>query len=517
MLAVVSLPFSNFGMSIAGFWLSGTWLLDQWHTDGQTRRYRWSKALGNPVFWVLTGLFLVHVVGMAHTSDWQYGLRDLRIKLPLLLFPLIFFTARPIDGKVFRRMLLVFVLAAGVAALICLMIPLGLLNREVSNVRNISIFISHVRFSMLLVFACAVLLLWLSERRCIWLAVPLLVVNLSFLWVIESLTGAFLLCAVLLLFLVSDEASVLQRGVRRTLRIALPLAIIVAGAWMYNAMLNHLRIPESFLESLPEHSAHGSPYEHHMGNSQKENNHLIWYCIARNELDTAWQRRSALPLYGEDGRGHQVFTTLLRYMTSMGLTKDAVGVQALSDEDIRRVEAGVTSVLEFKHKGLRRRFDKLLFEVSLVKNGGNPSGSSVTQRLEFWRAAVYLIAQNPVLGVGTGDVKGSMTEAYEAIDSKLYDPFRLRAHNQYLTFWVAFGIAGVLLLLASLFIPLGVPVPERGFLFTAFCLIVALSYLTEDTLETQAGVTFVSFFAALFAVQRLSFHARIRPGSSGQG
>jgi hypothetical protein len=71
-------------------------------------------------------------------------------------------------------------------------------------------------------------------------------------------------------------------------------------------------------------------------------------------------------------------------------------------------------------------------------------------------------------------------------------------------------LPGILLLLASIFLPLGVPVPERGFLFTSFCMLTALSYLTEDTLETQAGVTFVAFFAALFSAQRMAFHARVR-------
>jgi hypothetical protein len=367
---------------------------------------------------------------------------------------------------------------------------------------------------MLLVFATAILLLWLSERRRVVLSLVLLTLNLSFLWVIESLTGALLLLAVVLLYLISEEASILRRGFRRFLRVAIPLVVLVGGVWLYRTARQHFTVPEDFYTTLPTETAHGAPYLHHIGNTQKENGHLIWYYIAPSELDTAWARRSALPLYGEDARGHQVFTTLLRYMTSLGLTKDADGLSALSDEDIRYVETGVTSILEFKHSGLRRRVDKLLFEISLVQNGGNPSGSSVTQRLEFWRAALHIVKSKPLFGVGTGDVKQAMQAAYIDIDSKLYEPFRLRAHNQYLTFWVAFGFMGFALLFASLFIPLGVAVPERGYLFTSFCLIVALSYLTEDTLETQAGVTFVSFFSALFAAQKLSFHARIRPGQS---
>lgn len=509
-LGAVSLPLSNFGMSLAGFWLSGAWLLDQIFTDNSTRRYRWSKALRSPLFWLLNGLFLIHLTGLLYTNDWNYALRDLRIKLPLLLFPFIFFTARPFEGAAIRRAMLFFALATSSAALICLSIPLGWLNREVHNIRDISIFISHIRFSILLVFASAILLLWISEKRRVLPAFIMLSINLSFLWVIESATGAVLFTAVVMLYLVSEEASVIPKLWRRVLRVGFTILILTTAGWIYTVSRAHLAIPEGFIEQLPTHTVLGNPYEHQIGNSIKENDHLVWYYICRYELDSAWSLRSRRTLDDSDDRGHHIYSTLLRYMSSKGLTKDAQGMKAMSDDDIRNVERGVASILEFEHKGLQRRLDKILFELSIMKNGGNPSGNSVTQRFEFWRAAWHIIRQKPVFGVGTGDVKSAMNDAYVDIDSELYEPFRLRAHNQYLTFWVAFGLPGLILLLASIFIPLGVPVTERGFLFTSFCLVTALSYLTEDTLETQAGVTFVAFFAALFSAQRLAFHARVR-------
>lgn len=510
LLMAMALPFSNFAMSFASFWILGAWVIDQIVSDHQTRKFRWSRALGNPVFWLLTGIFLIHVVGLVYTRDWTYALRDVRIKLPLILFPVVFFTGQLIEGKVFRRMLVVFVLACAAAALYCLLIPLGLIDREIKNVRDISVFISHIRFSMLLVLSTTVLLLWISERRLIILSVVVMALNISFLWVIESMTGVLLLCAVLFLFLVSTEASVLRKTQRRVLRVAVPLLFLGAGAYITKLAFDYFELPANHKEGLQTHSALGSPYEHHLENTLRENGHFIWRNIARDELAAAWPERSHLPLDSTDARGHQVYSTLLRYMTSLGLPKDAEGLSQLTTHDIANIEAGMPTILEMEHSGLRRRLDKIFFEIALLQNGGNPSGNSVTQRIEFWRAAWHVIEQKPLLGVGTGDVKSAMDDAYITIDSRLYAEFRLRAHNQYLTFWMAFGVFGMLLLMATLLIPYGVPVTERGFLFTAFCVIVALSYLTEDTLETQAGVTMVGFFSALFAAQRLAFHARIR-------
>lgn len=512
-IAVIALPFSNLGMSIAAFWILGTWLIDQVLVESKTRKYRWTKALRNPLFWILSSLFFIHLLGLVYTRDWNYAVNDLRVKLPLLLFPVVFFTARPIEGNALRRMMLVFVLATSAAAFICLLVPMGLIDKEVKNIREISIFISHIRFSMLLVFASAMLMHWIAQKRLVLLSLILLAVNLSFLWMIESLTGALLLVAIVLLFLVSEEASILRRPVRRGLRIVIPLVIVAVFSWVGKLGFDYFSLPENHDKGLEATTAYGTHYEHYPENTIRENGHFLWRYIAKEELDTAWSARSEYDIDDQDQKGHSIYSTLLRYMTSRGLRKDAQGLRALSDEEIKYVEKGVASVLEFEHSGLRRRIDKLFFEIALMQNGGNPSGNSVTQRLEFWRAAWHIISNHPVAGVGTGDVKSAMDGAYVDIESELYHDFRLRAHNQYLTFWVAFGIFGVALLFLTLFLPLGVPVSERGFLFTAYCIIVALSYLTEDTLETQAGVTYVSFFAALFASQRLAFHARTRPNT----
>jgi len=513
-LTVVSLPFSNFGMSVAAFWLLGTWILDQISSEKNARKYRWAKAAKNPLFWILLSVFLIHLIGLAHTTDFDYGLRDVRKKLPLLLFPVVMFTARQIEGVSFRRMWVFFVLACSIAAILCLGIPLGVWDKEYTNIRSISVFISHIRFSILLVFASAVLMLWISERRRIVLSLVLFFVNMLFMYVIESLTGAILMIVVGFLFLVSDEASFLQNSVRKGLRYSFPICIVLLMGGISYLAHDYFHLDERYSEELESHSAGGEPYFHSKESTIRENGNFIWRYIAWGEMQHAWTQRSATNLDSLDGRGQLLKGTLVRYLASKGQRKDAIGIGSLTVEDIKLVESGVATVLEIEHSGLRRRLDKIFFEISNVANGGNPSGNSITQRLEFWKAAWYIITKHPIAGVGTGDVKREFVSAYNAIDSQLEPQFRLRAHNQYLTFWVAFGLLGVLLLIAVIFMPLGVAGSDRGFLLTTFCVIIALSFITEDTLETQAGVTFFAFFSSLFASQKLAFHSRIRSATS---
>jgi len=74
----------------------------------------------------------------------------------------------------------------------------------------------------------------------------------------------------------------------------------------------------------------------------------------------------------------------------------------------------------------------------------------------------------------------------------------LRSHNQFLAITVAFGVIGLVVFLFSLAYP---AVALRNYLhglYFVFLLIAVVSFFTEDTLETQSGVSFFAFFNTLF-------------------
>jgi len=108
-----------------------------------------------------------------------------------------------------------------------------------------------------------------------------------------------------------------------------------------------------------------------------------------------------------------------------------------------------------------------------------------------------LARQNLLLGVGTGDVKQSFKDAYVDYPIYIAPKYRHRAHNQYITFLVTFGILGLLYFTSFLGF---LSYKWRGNnLYLFFVIVSIISFLTEDTLETQAGVTFFAFFLGLFS------------------
>jgi hypothetical protein len=63
---------------------------------------------------------------------------------------------------------------------------------------------------------------------------------------------------------------------------------------------------------------------------------------------------------------------------------------------------------------------------------------------------------------------------------------------------LTFGLPGILFFLAWLFVPGLINRKTLHPVYYAFMFVFLISMLTEDTLETQAGVSFAVFFSCLF-------------------
>ena len=91
---------------------------------------------------------------------------------------------------------------------------------------------------------------------------------------------------------------------------------------------------------------------------------------------------------------------------------------------------------------------------------------------------------------------------YERMQTKLAPDQRWRSHNQFLSILVGFGIPGLAWFLLAIFYPLYLRGYRHDFFMNLFLLIALLSMLTEDTIESQTGVTFFAFFYTLFLFAR---------------
>ena len=142
----------------------------------------------------------------------------------------------------------------------------------------------------------------------------------------------------------------------------------------------------------------------------------------------------------------------------------------------------------------------LFYEFDAYRNGGDPSLSSMTIKWEYWRTPLVLIKQNPISGVGTGDVRTAFesTQAQEGrISADSYD----KAHNQYFTWAVTFGLVGGCYALYAFLAPLFLRRRfQLGLVRAIIYGVFLISFCTEDTLENQLGLNLFLFYAMFFII-----------------
>jgi hypothetical protein len=536
LMVAVGLTLSPFLMGMSQFWLATVWLVDAFTPPFKGAggiKTKLSRFWHNKAAVLLVAFYLMHVVGLLWTSDFHYAMKDLRVKLPILVMPFVLSSMEPLDRKRFDLVMLVYVISVFIASLFS---SITYWRHDYEDVREISHFISHIRFCLNIVFCIAIIGWYIvktklsensqrvgrpSKAR---FSVPAFSTKIAInrylqyfllfwfvyqIYIFESLSGYVILGAVAL---VTAIYAFLQWKKSRAWHIAVgatALAFLVVGVLLAIHFVRPLlKVEPVDFASLEKKTALGNDYWHDTVCNPVEDGKYVGLYYCRKELQEAWPQRSSLPLEGTTLNGEDLEATLSRYLTSKGLRKDAQGVMALTDEDVINIEQGVANYNNWKHPGIHARLSSTLFEYGLYRRFNNPNGGSLSQRLEYTRASFHIIGQHPWFGVGTGDVPQAFAQTYDEIHSPLKEEFRFRAHNQYLAIAVAFGLLGLAFFLFVLFYPWLSSKRNHTYLYAVFLTIMLLSMFPEDTLETQAGATLFAFFVSflLFARKTLSLH-----------
>lgn len=492
MILVASLPVSRFGLSVGQFSILTIWII-----DGRFKEKLRSLWANKPAL-VLISFYMMHVLGLIYTVDYDWALKDLRVKLPLLFLPVVFATFKPLSKERTNILLLVFISSVLVASLISLWIYLF---KDVSNFRELSPFISHIRLSLnvcLAIFFGANFAFFVYARKTALSIFITLAIAWFFLFLImiESITGIVIIIAGFYSMIIVSVFRFKHR-VLKLLSIAAVIALPIFLVTYLSTTVNQFLKPhKNNLANLEEFTPYGQPYMHDTVHQPVENGSYVGLYVCDSELRSSWNQVSDLDYDGLDELGQPLKNTLVRYLNSKDLRKDSDGLKKLSNDDIRNIEKGIANVYYTNPFSLNSRIYKLLWEYQVSRLHGNPGGHSITQRLEFWRVSIAIIKDHFILGVGTGDIKEAYAVQYDRMNSQLEMRFRHRAHNQFLAISVSFGIAGLLWFLISLVYP-GV---KTGKLFKyryfVFWITLILSMLVEDTLETQMGATLFAFFNA---------------------
>lgn len=363
-------------------------LVLNWLMEGRFR-----EKFANVSNWRYAALFiafyLIHIVGLLYSSNMDFGLFDLEIKLSALLFPVIFVTTSRYTPEQVNKVFSTFLLGCIVAMIFCF--GRGLYRYSDTQDINVllygelSFFHHPTYFAMYLCLAICVLFFYAFkrydqlvafQRMALKMLIPLFTV---FVILLNAKTG--LIC----------------------------LTLILAGAFAYLVL------------------------------------------IQKKYLQGGVYFVTALILVGS-----------LNWLAPLTFKRFQWAVKVLFEE----VEPDATE--------------------------------STLGRLQVWPVTLELILENPLIGVGTGDIRDELERKYQEKDLEGLMESKLNAHNQYLQTFAALGLIGFLILFLGLLFPAIHSIKQHKPIYLMFILIIAINSLTESILEVQDGIIFYAFFNSLF-------------------
>jgi hypothetical protein len=504
-LTAICLPISKLALSMSMILLISNWVFE---FDFKRKRDVIKSNLpagqeGRSIL-IFTGIFIVHIIWLLNTENFQYAFRDLGNKAILLLFPVIIGTSKKLTEKQIKTIMLWFTLAVISSTIISTLILVGIINLPVKNIRDISVFMSHIRLSLLINIAIFSVGYYLFSDKykntkfenIVYVAFILWLV--IFLYLLKSFTGIFIFLITFFLVLGFVSFKIKHIVLKLFLQVSLITVFLLLASYTTHSISRFYTKQKIDFENLEMFTESGNAYSHYMGEYQLENGNYLGLYVCDQELEKEWNALSSISYAGKDEKDQEIKFTLMRYLTSKGLRKDSVGISKLSLKDIKNIESGMANYIFENKYAIYPKIYEIIWQIDVYRKGFNPAGNSITLRAEFVKTAFRIIKNNFWFGVGTGDVKDYFQKQYEIDNSKLPKKNRLRAHNQFVTFFLSFGIVGFIFVLFSMFYPVIKLKGFKSYLFVVFFIIALLSFLNEDTLETQIGITLFSYFYSLF-------------------
>lgn len=492
------LPFSQALVSI----FAGVILFVALVEDGRSNKL--SRLKQNRILLLLPGIFLIYLVSSMIYYKPGNSFYDLQKTLFFFVIPFAFIIGKPLNSHQKRLLFYVFVFSVFVATVVAVFN--WFIKSESVNfgIHKISL-ISHIRFSFQLILVFWFLILFIqknTQRLSKYNKTGLLLLSFYFLFFLffqQSLTGviafgASLLFVVFLIIQTQEKYRIILHSI---------LIVLILGPVLYSLSIinSFYKIEKINPETIEKTTALGNPYEHDFKNKAVENGRYTFLYICHDEMREEWNQISTKKYDDLLPNGFPLYSTLIRYLTSKGLKKDAQGVKSLSSEDIRNVENGISNVIFQKKKyTLYPRIYQTVWEFYMYSETGNPSYQSFSQRIEFTKAALSIIGENFWFGVGSGNWKAEFEKTYISNHSKLEKSLYASSHNQYLNYMVKFGFIGLLVILFCIIYPVIKYKSYRNTLFLIFLVFMFFANFADSNLETHMGSSFFLFFYCLLVV-----------------
>ncbi len=406
---------------------------------------------------IFLGVYLVW--SLAYSESIFYGMKDLRIKVSVWLLPFsLWLLMRDFRDRFFSLV--------DTALMLCAFVVLFYIFFK----KEATPYISHIRVTLIcFLLACCG---FFMEKNAGWMSYSwrILFSLILFFYIFSLGAGTLLLTFFLtMVFYLILMPSVTIHSRVKLLVLVFLLVISLSGVLFYYYFHHRSRgVNRALLRNIP--------YENY-GGCFKENGYVVWDYINWHEVSHHWYMRSKKKF-------EEVREYLFRYLASKGLPKDSLGIWSLSDEEVRDIENGATNYLLYRKPLIFTRIYEMMRGLYLFFCGDHTQLNSTLQRLIHLSVSLEILREVPLIGYGIGSINNVFERKYFQKGIPLHSEFSHRAHNQFVTFIISSGIAGVVFVIIAL-LPLCYCRWDLCGVVAYSCFIAGC--LTDDITETHAG------------------------------
>jgi hypothetical protein len=450
--------------------------------------------------WLIVSIFLVYLLGMFFSKDINLGFYELKKVIFWVILTIGVAGSKKLSPKNFWLVLSIFVLGVTVSTFFSFSKMLFNSQYDISNFREVN-YVSHIPFSFQISFSILILIFSFFYENyyfkhikpvfrvicIIWLVIFLFLLK-SFLGIISFYVTSAILAVIIVSFIKSKKVKVVL------LSIAIPV-FLVPIIFIAVSISNFYNVKYTEKPSEGIKTKYGNEYTFDFTKKFKENGYYVSWYLCEPELEIAWNKRSELKYNQVDKNGYFVSETLKRYLTSKGLKKDAESIESLNERDIRNIESGIANyIFDCSAYSLYPRIYETIWEVDHYLLTKDPNDQSLSQRIEYSKAALNIIKNNLWFGIGTGNFEKEYKNSYREINSLLNERNYGSAHNQYLNYLLKFGIIGFTYILFVIIFVLYKKRQSGNKLLILLLVYMMIANFGDSNLETHVGLSFFVFF-----------------------
>lgn len=457
-----------------------------------------ARLKGRRFLLCLVGIFGLYVLSTIFTLNEKKSLYDVQKSVFFFILPLAFLFGKDTISLQKRMIFYAFILGVIISIIVSL---LTYIYTDL-HVRDIGL-ISHIRFSFHLILASWFLILfsqfnYKSSSKGLNVTIVLLVIIIvGFLFFQQSLTGIIAFFGSFVIY-VAQGIFKLKKRYRFVVLLVVFSILIIPFHYIYQAINSFYNIDKIELEQLDKKTKLGNIYKHDINSKWIENGNYVNLYFCEEELRIAWDSRSSIKFDSLGNNGYPINSTIIRYLTSAGLRKDAEGVDALSMLDVKNIENGMANIIEQKRFSLYPRIYQTTWEYYAYTQIGYVNNQSFSQRIEFAKAAILIIKENLWFGVGTGSWKEEFSKAFKQNNAEFNERWYASSHNQYLNYMVKFGLLGFIIIMSLIIYPIVKTKVYGNLLFQLFIGFLFLANFADSNFESHNGSAFFVFFFCLF-------------------